>query len=119
MPGRGQARLNWAALGNGYLAFRNMMQAAGGLDMTYIAYRGTPAALLDLAAGHLQVVVRPCPGAAAAAEGRIRALAVTNPVRSPLFPEVPTAAESGFPALEMEGAHGLFGWRGMPEPLRD
>jgi tripartite-type tricarboxylate transporter receptor subunit TctC len=112
--------LNWNSMGAGYLAFRNMMQAAGGLDMTYVAYRGTPAALLDLAAGHLQAVLLPlAPATPLLREGRIRLLAVSNPVRSALFPDVPTVAEAGIPAMEVEGAHGLFGWRGMPAPLRD
>ncbi|MDK2659041.1 tripartite tricarboxylate transporter substrate-binding protein [Cupriavidus consociatus] len=33
--------------------------------------------------------------------GRIRALAITGPTRSPLLPKVPTIAEAGFPAVEM------------------
>jgi tripartite-type tricarboxylate transporter receptor subunit TctC len=111
--------LNWYAPGAGYLAFRNFMRAAGGLDMAYVAYRGSPPALLDLAAGRIHAALTPL-GAAMPLlrEGRLRLLAVANPSRSPVVPEAPTAAEAGFPALEMEGAHGLFGWRGMPEEAR-
>ena len=77
--------LNWYASGLGYLAFRNFMRAAGGLDMAYVAYRGSPPALLDLAAGRIQAVLTPL-GAAMPLlrEGRLRLLAVTNPMRSPV-----------------------------------
>lgn len=113
--------LNWRGTAGTsvYLTFRDFMRRAGGLDMTYVSYRGTPPALLDLAAGRLDVVDASLAGALPLVrDGRLRLLAVTNPTRSPAAPEVPTAAEAGFPALENEGIHGLFGWRGMPGALR-
>ena len=51
--------------------------------------------------------------------GKIRLLAVTNKRRAPIAPEVPTAAETGYPELEFEGLIGFFGWRDIPAPLRD
>ena len=51
--------------------------------------------------------------------GKAKFLMVTNRQRSPLAPEVPTAAESGFPELTFEGVVGFYGWRDMPPPLRD
>lgn len=111
--------LNWFSAGLGYLAFRNFMREAGGLDMAYVAYRSSPSALLDLAAGRIHAALTPLGVALPLLrEGRLRLLAVTNPTRSPVVPEAPTAAEAGFPALRMEGAHGLYGWRGMPEAAR-
>ncbi len=51
--------------------------------------------------------------------GRARLLAVTSDVRMPLFPDVPTVREAGFPELRMDGVVGFYGKRGMPETLRD
>jgi tripartite-type tricarboxylate transporter receptor subunit TctC len=51
--------------------------------------------------------------------GRIRAIVVNGRVRAPILPNVPTAAEAGFPALEVEGLEGLFGPKGMSNALRE
>lgn len=112
--------LNWyAPEGSPYLTVRAFMRSAGGLDMTYVSYRGSPAALLDLTAGRLDAgVASLAPMLPLVRDGRLRLLAVTNRTRSPVMPEVPTVAEADFPMLGNEGIHGLFGWRGMPEAVR-
>jgi tripartite-type tricarboxylate transporter receptor subunit TctC len=46
-------------------------------------------------------------------------LAVTNKVRSPLAPDVPTAVEAGFPELSFEAFSGFFGARDIAPELRD
>jgi tripartite-type tricarboxylate transporter receptor subunit TctC len=51
--------------------------------------------------------------------GRIKVLLVTSKQRASGAPELPTAAEAGYPALTMETAGGLFGNPQMPENLRD
>jgi tripartite-type tricarboxylate transporter receptor subunit TctC len=52
-------------------------------------------------------------------EGRIRALAVASSQRAPFLPDVPTTREAGFADLEVDAVIGLFGWRGMPDAIRD
>ena len=51
--------------------------------------------------------------------GRGKFLMVTNSQRSPLAPTVPTPAEAGFPELTFNGVNGIYGWRDMPESLKD
>ncbi len=88
--------------------------------MTYVAFRGTPPALLDLAGGRIHVVVGPLAATLPLArDGRIRMLAIPIHARAAAAPELPTAAEAGFPDLWVEGFVGLFGWRGMPEAARE
>lgn len=90
------------------------------LDMTYVAYQGSPAAILDLAAGRIQVGVQPMtPLLGAIREGKVRPLAVTSGFRSPSLPDVPTVEEAGFADLRYDPFTALFGWRGMPAALRD
>src|SRR5437660_948886 len=50
---------------------------------------------------------------------KIKVLAVTSRKRSPGAPDIPTVAEAGYPALELDSPIGLFGPRGMPMDLRE
>src|SRR5262249_23380424 len=76
-------------------------------------------AVNDLSEGRVQVyegalaIVRPH-----LQSGKIKVLAVTNTVRTPAYPDIPTVAEGGFPALTFDGLVGLFGPSGMPLDLR-
>ena len=47
----------------------------------------------------------------------VRALAITSPKRSTIMPEVPTAAEAGFPSLVAENSYALFAPAGTPTPI--
>jgi tripartite-type tricarboxylate transporter receptor subunit TctC len=101
------------------LAWRAFLQEAR-LDMPYVAYRGSPAAVLDLAAGRFQAAILPLtPALGAIRAGDLRALAITGSARAPALPAVPTVEEAGFPALRYDSLTGLFGWRGMAEEVRD
>jgi tripartite-type tricarboxylate transporter receptor subunit TctC len=51
--------------------------------------------------------------------GRIKILVVNGRQRAPILPEIPTAVEAGFPALELDGLVGLFGPRGISQELRE
>ncbi len=113
--------LNWYAPSGtaAYLVCKDFMRGAGGLDMNYVSYSRPPQALLDLAAGRLDMVMMPLASITPLLEnGRLRLLATTGRTRAPAAPDVLTAAEAGFPSLSIEGIHGLFGWRGMPEAAR-
>ena len=50
--------------------------------------------------------------------GKIKLLAVTNTVRAPTEPNLPTVKEAGYPALTLDGLVGLFGPTGIPPELR-
>jgi tripartite-type tricarboxylate transporter receptor subunit TctC len=91
-----------------------------GLVLQKVPYRDIVQAATDLGEGRLQVymssyaILQPQTEA-----GRIRAIVVNGRVRAPILPNVPTAAEAGFPALEVEGLVGLFGPKGMSNALRE
>jgi tripartite-type tricarboxylate transporter receptor subunit TctC len=82
---------------------------AAGVDMIYVPFRGTAPAINDLLAGQVQMLAdnfissRPYIEA-----GKLKALAVTGPVRSPYLPEVPTTIESGFGMLQADYLQGLY-----------
>ena len=94
-------------------------QKQEGIAMTRVAYTEIAEAMRDLVAGRIQVMVIGLMSIAPQVKsGRIRLLAVANPSRTPAAPTVPTVAEAGYPELTYDGNFGIFGWRGMPEALR-
>ena len=94
--------------------------AKAGLKMTHIPYRGTALAVADTVAGQVTMVfgdpVSVLPHVNA---GTLKALAVTSPQRSPVFPTVPTMTESGYPGVEAVAWHGIFAPARTPQPIID
>ena len=90
------------------------------LQMAKVPYRDIMQGPNDLAEARIHLlassltIVQPLKQA-----GRITVLAVTSPKRAPSSPDVPTVAEAGFPALQLESLIGVFGPRGMPVELRE
>ncbi|HET7672699.1 MAG TPA: tripartite tricarboxylate transporter substrate-binding protein, partial [Burkholderiales bacterium] len=72
-------------------------------------------ALNDLVGGQISFMIENMPGTMPfVKQGKLRALAVTSPQRSPLEPGLPTMAESGVPGYEVVGWQGLFAPAGTP-----
>jgi tripartite-type tricarboxylate transporter receptor subunit TctC len=92
------------------LSFNRLSKA----NMTITPYRGTAPALTDVAGGHIQmltdaiVVLLPM-----AKSGGVKALAVTTTKRSAISSDIPTAAESGVPGLNVASWYGLWGPKDM------
>jgi len=80
-----------------------------GIRMTHVPYRGTALAVGDLLGGQLTMVFSdPISVLPHIKSGKLRALAVTSLERSPVSPEVPTVAESGYPGFEALAWHGIL-----------
>ncbi|MGQ0751778.1 MAG: tripartite tricarboxylate transporter substrate binding protein [Betaproteobacteria bacterium] len=80
-----------------------------GLKMTHVPYKGTAPSITDLVAGRIALTVasvistRPM-----FTSGKLRALAVVGPQRTPALPDYPTVAESGVPGFGVDQWYGLF-----------
>ena len=86
-----------------------LFASKAGLKMTHVPYRGTALAVGDLVGGTLNVVFGdPISVLPHIKSGKLRALAVTSLERSPVAPEVPTVAESGYPGFEALAWHGIL-----------
>jgi tripartite-type tricarboxylate transporter receptor subunit TctC len=93
---------------------------SGGLQVAKVPYRDILQAPNDLAEGRIQVLMSSLAIVQAQMQaGKVKVLAVTSRERAPTAPDAPTAAEAGYPALELESLVGLFGPRGMPGELRE
>jgi tripartite-type tricarboxylate transporter receptor subunit TctC len=91
-----------------------------GLQIVKVPYRDIMQAPNDLAEARIEVlstsfaVVQPLMKA-----GKIKVLAVTSKQRAPIAPDIPTAAEVGYPDLTFESIGGIFGPRGISDPVRE
>jgi len=86
-----------------------------GANLDMVAYRGTQPALTDLMGGNAQLLIDPSFALLpAATEGRVRALGIASPQRSPLAPNVPTMAEAGLPGYEFQSWYGVWAPKGTP-----
>jgi len=87
-------------------------------DIVHVPYRSSESALAALLRGQLAAVFAPpasCFGYVK--EGKLRALAVTGAKRSPLLPDVPTIAESGYPGFEAADGYAYFAPAGTPREI--
>jgi tripartite-type tricarboxylate transporter receptor subunit TctC len=88
------------------------------LDVPIVIYRGTAGALNDALGGQITGIIDAIPSSAPhIASGKLKPLAVTTKKRIASLPDVPTVAESGFPDFEMVSWYGLWGPRGLPDPV--
>ena len=95
----------------GTLLFANQ----GGLQLTTAAYRGTAPALTDVAGGHSQILIDSIISLwPMAREGRVKPIATTASQRSGVAPNVPTAAEGGFPKLIYNSWYGVWAPKTTP-----
>src|SRR6201995_2269322 len=89
-----------------------------GIKLTHIPYRGTALAVADLIAGQVQLVFAdPVSALAHVRGGTLVALGVTSKARSPVAPEVPTIAESGYPGFDAIAWHGIMAPAGTPPTI--
>ncbi|APW39848.1 ABC transporter substrate-binding protein [Rhodoferax koreense] len=108
--------------GNGGIAHvaHEIITQETGAKVNYIPYAGGGPATLDVLGGHTNATLITL---AAVTEyvrsGKLVALAVTTPYRSPALPDVPTMAEAGLPGFSVESWQGYFTPAGTPQPIVD
>jgi len=92
---------------------------AGGLNIVHVPYRGGAPVIADLISGTLPIASLSvaAPLLELHNKGQIRILCVEAEERLKVAPELPTAAESGFPDLVVEVFNGIFAPRGTPQPV--
>lgn len=89
-----------------------------GVDMVHVPYKGSAPALLDLIGGQVQLMFDSIPTALAQVKaGKLRALAVTGPRRSPVLPNLPTLSESGLTGFSITSWFALYAPAGTPQNI--
>jgi len=105
-------------LGGSHHLSGEMFKSLAGLSITHIPYKGGAPATTDLMGGQVDMMFEQMYSAAPSIRaGKLRALAITSKTRSPLFPDLPTMAESGVPGFEVQNWQGLVAPAGTPAAL--
>ena len=112
--------LHFASPGNGstpHLAFELFARAAG-FELRHVPYRGGSQAIADAIGGHVPLVaVNALEVQPQAKASNLKVLAVMTTGRSPVFPDAPTIAESGFPGFEASVWYGFIAPAATPKPI--
>ena len=109
-----------AGAGSTFHMAAELFKAVGGVSIVHIPYRGGGPALVDTISGQVDMSFPVLSAARPHIQGgKVRALGVTGPKRSPLLPDVPTIAEAGLPAYSFETWFVVFAPAATPAPLID
>jgi len=118
----GPGDISYASLGNGSTSHLTMeaFQAAAGIQLNHIPFKGSSDAQTQLIGGNVTAMSDTIPGVLAQVKaGKLRALGVAIPQRSPFLPDVPTVAEQGYPGFESVGWIGLAAPANTPSAVVD
>ena len=106
-----QGAMNFASGGNGsspHLA-GELFNIVAGTRITHVPYKGSGPGVTDLLGGHVQMMFAgPLALEQHIKSGRLRPLAIADPRRSTILPDVPTMAEAGFPGVETGTWYGIL-----------
>jgi tripartite-type tricarboxylate transporter receptor subunit TctC len=114
--------LNFASSGNGQSTHLSgeLFNSMAGIKLAHVPYKGSAPALTDVIAGQVPLMFDTMLSAMPFVKaGKLKALAVTSPQRSPAAPELPTVAESGLPGYEVFAWNGLLAPAGTPKVVID
>jgi tripartite-type tricarboxylate transporter receptor subunit TctC len=104
-------KLNYASVGPGSSSHLNgeLLKSLAGIDIVHIPFNGSPPAVTSTVQGETQMIFAVMqPLQPQIQSGKLRALAVTSAKRFPLLPDLPTIAESGYPAFESLAWNGVL-----------
>ncbi len=115
-------QVSYASSGNGTLGhlYAEWFKAEAGIDILHVPYKGGGPALMDVLGGQVNlmfdVLVTTLPQVRA---GKLLPLAITDGARSPMLPDVPTMAESGFPGFQATAWFALLAPAATPRRVLD
>lgn len=119
---RTAATANYGSSGNGSVSHlgTELLNMATGAKFTHIPYKGAAPMATALISGEIQLgLVNGLDAMPFLNTGKLRALAVPSPARSPIFPDVPSTAELGLPDVRIEFWYGLLAPAGTPRAVID
>jgi len=112
--------LNYASPGRGTVGHlaAEWFSSITGVKIVHVPYKGAGPAVVDLMAGHVQLLFAAMPGMVQfARDGKVRMMGQGGKTRSPSAPDVPTFVESGLPGFILSSSFGLLAPAGTPRPI--
>jgi tripartite-type tricarboxylate transporter receptor subunit TctC len=115
-------KMTFGSAGTGtlnHLSGELLKSLTGITDLPHVPYRGAGPAIADAIGGQIPMIIPAMTNQVLEFHrtGKLRLLAVTNPTRIPVAPEIPTAVESGIPGLFSQQVLALFAPAGTPKPV--
>ena len=113
-------KVAFASDGNGTTAHLGveLFKAMTGTHMLHVPYRAATSAVTDLIGGGIQMMMINTPVSGPLAQsGKVRAIGISSPQRSPIYPDVPTIAEQGVAGFEVSAWGGIIGPAHMPKEV--
>ncbi|NLS06084.1 tripartite tricarboxylate transporter substrate binding protein [Rhizobium sp. P32RR-XVIII] len=108
-----------AGVGSSLHLAGELFKSMAGVDIVHVPYQGADG-ITDLISGRVQMAFAGLPQALPQIKaGKLVALGVSTPTRSPLLPDVPTIAEAGVPGFEVISWYGLLAPAKTPKPIVD
>lgn len=105
----GQLNFASAGAGSGTHFAGEMFKYAAKIDIVHVPYKGIPEAMTDTLANRVQLFMAPLASSVGSVkEGKLRALGATSAARLPLYPDIPTIAETGFPGFRWDSWGAIF-----------
>lgn len=87
-------------------------------QLNYVPYKANPQAIIDLVGGQIDMMIVDLTTSLPQVKaGKLKALGVSSPQRSPLVPELPTIAEAGLPGYEISYWNAVYAPAGTPAPV--
>ncbi len=115
----GKLDYGYTPAASGHMAMELFKQTAG-IFMTGIPYRGGGPMMTDALGGAIKVMfINQDVALQHVKAGKLRALAVSSALRNPLYPDLPTVAESGYKDFEALSWSGMSVPKGTPQPIID
>lgn len=107
-----------AGVGSPHHLAGEMLNRAAGLEIIHVPYRGTAPAINDLLGKQISLAwSSPAAVKSFIGEGTLKPLAMADPHRAAVFPEVPTIGESGYPDVTVDLWFGIVAPRGTPAAI--
>ncbi|MGN5479298.1 tripartite tricarboxylate transporter substrate-binding protein [Cupriavidus basilensis] len=113
-------KLSYASVGPGTQqnVVSELFKDMARVDIVHAPYKGGPQALTDMVGGHIQMMFHGVPAVMPFVKGgQLKGIAVASKQRLPLFPEIPTMAEAGYPGIEASEWYGLVAPAGTPKDI--
>ena len=116
----GQINYGSAGVGSGTHMNGEQFKLAAGINVVHVPFKGTPEAITNTIGGGVQYFFAPITAAVPLVKGgKVTGLAVTTKSRSPVLPDLPSAAEVGVSGFDFNLWTGLLGPAKMPKDVKE
>jgi len=114
----GEINFGSTGVGSGLHLIAELFKSVAGIQIVHVPYKGVAQALPEMMSGKVQIAFNTIPAFLPHVKaGRLKALVITAPVRSPLLPDVPATPEVGLAALQGGSWHAVVAPAGTPRAV--